>query len=179
MQHNRNIRISIKEHISSALESPGVGGPGAYNVYGENNLPQNNPSFTPNFPYIYIVDGFIQPTKMDLPLIIVDVGSITFDTVEIGLLARTASVNLWVYGQNRGVRDDIASYLQTWLATSGSGNVITVRNYGVAGNPELDKGEVQTPVSVYAVTDVPEYQRVEASMRNSNVVTFNVRFKAK
>ena len=179
MQHNRNIRVSIKEHIKTAFESPGVGGMTAFNVYGENNLPQVNPSFTPLRPYLFVVDSNIQPTKMDLPMIVLEMTPFVVSTHELGRTSREVELNAHVYGQNRGDRDDIASYLQDYMATSGSGNVVTVRDYGTTGNPQLDKGEVDIPVSVWSVSNVPEFKREEASTRNHNIVNCLIRFRAK
>ena len=179
MQHNRNIRVSIKEHVKTAFEVPGIGGLNAYNVYGENNLPQNNPAFIPQRPYLYIVDSNIQPTRLDLPLLILEVSPFVGDVVEIGRAARQAELNVHVFGRNRGERDDLASYLQDYLMTSGSGNRIVVRDYGVTGTPQLDTGEVQLPVSVWNIPRVPEFQREEASVSNENIVNCVVRFKVK
>lgn len=179
MQHNRSIRVSIKEHVKAAFETPGIGGMSAYNVYGENNLPQNNPTFVPTFPYLYIVDSNIEPTKLDLPLIVLDASPYTVNVVELGRAARQIELNAHVFGRNRGERDDIASYLQDYLATSGSGNRITVRDYGMTGTPILDSGEIQMPVQVWSISPVPEFRRDEASTTNENVVSCIIRFKVK
>lgn len=177
MQHNRNIRISIKEHIKSALESPGVGGPSAYNVYGENNLPQRNPSFAPTFPFIYLIDSNIEPTKVDLPLIVVEVNPIRRNTSELGRQARNVDLNLHIFGRNRGERDDLASYLQDWLSTSGSGHTPSIKDYTAGeGQPEVDTG-MFGPVDVWSVLPVPEWQREEASLTNHNIVSTTVTFK--
>ena len=177
MQHNRNIRISVKEHIKAALETPGVGGPSAYNVYGENNLPQRNTSFVPTFPYVFLIDSNIEPTKSDLPLIIVEVNPISRSTSELGRQARTADLSLHVYGRTRSERDDLASYLQDWLTTSGSGHTLSIKDYTAgAGQPEVDVG-MFGPVDVWSVLPVPEWQREEASLTNHNVINTDVRFR--
>ena len=179
MLHNRNIRISVKEHIKSALENPGVGGPGAYNVYGENSLPQRNPSSAPEFPFVFLIDSNIEPTKSDLPLIVVEISPIVRGTVELGRQARNAELNLHIFGRNRGERDDLASYLQDWLTTSGSGHTLSVRDYTAGvGQPEIDVGMLG-PVAVWSVMPVPEWQREEASLTNHNIVSTEVRFKAR
>ena len=179
MQHNRNIRVSVKEHVKTAFETPGVGGMSAFNVYGENNLPQVNPTFSPVRPYLYIVDSNIEPTKLDLPLLILDVGPIGIGPIELGHSARDAELNVHVYGRNRGERDDLASYLQDYLATSGSGNRIAVNDYGATGTPNLDTGEIQLPVLVVPNNSIPEFQRDEASVTNENIVNCLIRFKIK
>lgn len=179
MQHNRSIRVSIKEHIKTALETPGVGGMAAFNVYGESNLPQVSPNFTPTKPYVYIVDSLIRPTRLALPLIVLDISPFSVGVTELGRAAREVEVNAHVFGSNRGERDDIASYLQDYLATSGSGNRITVRDYGTSGTPQLDTGEVQLPVQVHSVSQVPEFERDAAATSNHNVVVAIVRFKTK
>jgi hypothetical protein len=179
MQLNRSIRVSIKEHVKTAFELPISGGMNAFNVYGENNLPQNNPSFSPTRPYLYIVDSNIQPTLLDLPLIVLELTPFVKDVFELGRASRKAELNAHVYGRNRGERDDIASYLQDYLTTPGSGNIVIVKDYGTAGTPELDRGEVQLPVSAWCLTEVPEFRREEASTANVNIVNCVVTFKAK
>jgi len=179
MQHNRNIRVSIKEHVKTAFETPGIGGLSAFNVYGENNLPQVNPSFTPERPYLFLVDSNIQPTVLDLPLIVLEISPIVSSVTELGRTSRQAELNAHVYGRNRGERDDLASYLQDYLVTSGSGNKVTVRDYGTSGTPVLDIGEVQVPVGVWAISRVPEFVRDEASVSNENIVNCVVQFKLK
>lgn len=177
MQHNRNIRISVKEHIKAALETPGVGGPAAYNVYGENNLPQRNTSFEPVFPYVFLIDSNIEPTKSDLPLIVVDVNPIRRSTTELGRQARNAELYLHIYGKTRGERDDLASYMQDWLTTSGSGHTLSVKDYTAgAGQAQVDVG-MFGPVEVWSVLPVPEWQREEASLTNHNIVNTGIRFK--
>lgn len=177
MLHNRNIRISIREHIKDALENPGVGGPRPYNVYGENNLPQRNPSFDPQFPYVFLIDSNIEPTKSDLPLIVVELNPIRKGTVELGRRARAADLNLHIFGRTRGERDDLASYFQDWLTTSGSGHTPYVRDYTAgAGQPIVDTG-MFGEVDVWSVLPIPEWQREEASLTNHNVVSTEIRFK--
>lgn len=179
MQHNRNIRISIKEHIKTSLESPGVGGPGPYNVYGENNLPQRNPSFSPVFPYVFLIDTNINPTKADLPFILIELNPIIRRTAELGRQARKADLNLHIYGRNRGERDDLASYLQDWLTTSGSGHTISIKDYTAGqGQPEVDEGK-PGPVAVWTEAPIPEWMRDEASLANHNIVSTEVTFKVK
>jgi hypothetical protein len=177
MQHNRNIRISIKEHVKSALEDPGVGGPSAYNVYGENSLPQRNTSFVPVFPYVFLIDSNVEPTKSDLPLIVVEVNPIIRRTTELGRQARSGELNLHIFGRSRGERDDLASYLQDWLTTSGSGHTLSIKDYTAgAGQPVVDTGKFG-PVAVWSVLPIPEWQREEASLTNYNVVSTEVMFK--
>ena len=177
MQHNRNIRVSIKEHVKAAFTTNvGVGGPGVYNVYGESQLPQRQPAFSPTRPCLWLVDSNIEPTIADLPLIILEVNPIRRRTVELGRKARIPTLNIYVYGRNRGERDDLASYLQDWLDTSGSGNTITVSDYSAGGGSVLDHGSVQD-VDVYAVSPIPESQREEASLANANVVNCDIIFK--
>jgi hypothetical protein len=177
MLHNRNIRLSVREHFKDALENPGVGGPGAYNVYGENNLPQRNPSFEPQFPYVFLIDSNIEPTKADLPLVLVEINPITRGTVELGLQARTADLNLHIYGRTRGERDDLASYFQDWMTTSGSGHTLSIKDYTAgAGQPVVDTGKFG-PVAVWSQLPVPEWQREEASLTNHNIVSTEIRFK--
>lgn len=161
------------------MESPGVGGMSAFNVYGESSLPENNPTLTRVRPYVYIVDSLIKPTKNDLPLIVLDISPFNLGVTELGRAAREVEVNAHVFGRNRGERDDIASYLQDYLATSGSGNRITIRDYGTTGTPQLDTGEVQLPVQVHSISQVPEFEREAASTSNHNVVVAIVRFRAK
>jgi hypothetical protein len=177
MQHNRNIRVSIKEHIKAAFTTnTGVGGLGVFNVYGENQLPQRNPSFVPIRPCLWLVDSNIEPTTFDLPMVLLEITPISRRTTELGRKARRATVNIHCYGRNRGERDDMASYLQDWLDTSGSGNLVTVADYSAGGGGSLDKGQVGD-VDVYTVAPVPESSREEASMTNCNIVNCDITFK--
>ncbi|MFA5637018.1 MAG: hypothetical protein WC977_14075 [Anaerovoracaceae bacterium] len=177
MQHNRNIRVSIKEHVKSAFTTNvGVGGLGVFNVYGENQLPQRSPSFSPTRPCLWLVDSNIEPTKADLPLVVLEITPIRRRTLELGRKARIATLNIHVYGRNRGERDDIASYLQDWLDTSGSGTSVPITDYSADGGSRLDTGYVQD-VDVYTVSPIPESQREEASLANVDVVNCEIIFK--
>lgn len=179
MQHNRHIRISIKEHVKSALESPGVGGPGPFNVYGENNLPQRRPSFSPVAPYLFLIDTNIDPTKADLPFILIEINPIIRGTVELGRQARKADLNLHCFGRNRGERDDLASYLQDWFTTSGSGHTIPIYDFTAGlGQPQIDEG-MPGQVAVWTQAPTPEWQREEASLSNHNIVSMEIAFKTK
>jgi len=147
-------------------------------VYGENSLPWRSPSFTPTQPYLFIVDSNISPTLASLPFIVVELSLISKRPSELGRQARTATLNLHVFGRNRGERDDLASYLQDWLATSGSGNKVSVKDYGTAGWPEVDTALVTSGVGVVQVQ--PTEERMEsASTDNWNIVSCVLQFKTK
>ena len=168
MRINRNIRISVKDHIEAAFRDEG------FNVYSESNLPSRDGSFVPVRPYVYIVDTNIEPTTLELPLVIVEINPISAYVAELGAISRRAEVRVHVYGSNRGERDDLASIVQEYLSTAGKGNTLSIYDYGQTATPKIGDGVVEMPVDVYYIANIPEWRRVEASTSNLNIVEFTV-----
>jgi len=109
MEANRNIRLSIREHVETLLFDMGY-----ENVYDESNMREWS---TPSGRYIFLIDSSIKPTITTLPFIVIELQNITREPFELGNdKGRNFIVFIHVFGRNRGERDDIASYLQDNLA---------------------------------------------------------------
>jgi len=115
MQANRNIRRSIYEYTKTKLTDMGF----AY-IYTE---AQMRSGITPNSSgsYVYLVDSMTKPMATTLPFIVLEVQNIDAEEFEIGnRLGRNFDVFWHVFGNSKGVRDDVASYLQDSAKADGS-----------------------------------------------------------
>ena len=128
MLKNRCIRKSLCNFVTDLFDNPPpVTGWEEWNTYSENQLRlYRNANFTPVNPFIYILDSNVAPAKAELPMLIIEISTLT-RPFELGnTQGRFSMANLHVFGRNRGQRDDIASMLQDVF----QGNMITTGSVG-------------------------------------------------
>lgn len=115
MLWKRNVRSSVFKMVEDALQNPGAeyiaAGIPEYNVYQEAAFTDQD--FAVVIPFIFLVDYGVSIALTRLPCVIVDIESHTSTVYELGNQARakTHNVTLYVYGRDRGERDDIVSFL--------------------------------------------------------------------
>lgn len=180
MLKNRCIRKSLYNFVADLFRDPPPDtGWDLWNVYGENQLRQDN--FTPVNPFIYIVDSNIAPTQTELPMLIIETSTLArpFELGNTG--GRLSMANLHVFAPNRGIRDDIASMLQDVFAKkmATTGNVIPfpVYDFQDAGASTLvETAHIDPDVSVETQT-VGSLEQHESSLSNWNIVSFSFQTK--
>ena len=176
MLMNRCIRKSLYNFIVDLFTNPASGTEWApFNVYSENQLRQmRSGNFNPVSPFVFVVDSNIAPTQQELPLIVVETTTMT-RTYELGnVKGRLVRANLHVFGQNRGVRDDFANYLQDVMAGSmdGAARAIPIYNYHSSGSSTLlEYGQVIGEVAVVDM-NLGGAVKAESSLSNWSMVTF-------
>jgi hypothetical protein len=109
-----------------------------------------------------------------LPFMIIEIRPIIGKQFEVGNRSgKTFTCYLHIFGQNRGARDDIASYLQENLPMG-----ITYSDYTGGSAVDYGRGKIEvqdTPtVDEYAV---PSDKVEEASITNWSVVRFTAKVK--
>lgn len=169
MQANRNIRLSIYNYTKSELQAMGY----VY-VYSEADM---RAGITPNSSgsYVYLVDSMTKPMATTLPFVVLEVQNVKREPFEIGTReGRTFDVFWHVFGNSRGVRDDIASYLQDAVMSDGS---IPYNDYSSGSAVaytfpiQLDSRELVTVVD----SPPPDREIQEYSLANWSIVSFSAR----
>lgn len=141
MLRNREIRLSARDRLKALFEAPdAASGLSPFNVYDERdfrNVASGN--FTPTFPYVYLLDSFLEPVaqRVDLqqPQVVIEVDMYESAPFELGNRAgRTVDFLIHVFGRNRGERDDIGCLIsdhfggslsiKTYSATNTTGTVV-------------------------------------------------------
>lgn len=183
MLKNRALRKSLYNFVVSLFTSPPAAtGWTPFNAYSENQLRQYDANnFAPVAPYIFIVDSFIAPTQITLPMIVIEISTLArpFELGNTG--GRLSLARLHTFGRNRGQRDDISSMLQDVFAgtmiTSGSVAPFPVYDFPSAGSSvfvetaHIDTGVNDQPQSV------GESETFESSLLNWNEVSFTFQTK--
>lgn len=180
MLKNRCIRKSLYNFVADLFREPPLDtGWDLWNVYGENQLRQDN--FVPVRPFVYIIDSNIAPTQTELPMIIIETSTLArpFELGNAG--GRLSMANLHVFGRNRGQRDDMASMLQDVFAkkmmTTGSVAPFPVYDFQDAGASTLvETAHVHPGISVETQT-VGGLEQHESSLSNWNIVSFSFETK--
>jgi len=168
VEYNRNLRLSIKYHLSGLLVDYGY-----VNVYGEQEMRKAAAGTftTGSNPFIFLVDTFVNPMETTLPFIALEVQNIGREAHELGTdgTGRQITVFIHVFGKSRGERDDISSYLQDNIGRS-----IPFNDYTTAGSPAAYTYPIQRTGGI-EVSDVPPItneQLQEHSLANWNIVLF-------
>lgn len=166
MQANRNIRLSIRNNLATLLGNMGY----AY-IYTEADM---RAGITPNSSgsYVYLVDSMTKPMATTLPFVVLEVTNITVIPYEMGNRhGRKLDVFVHVFGNSRGVRDDIASYLQDAYSEQGS---IPYNNYS-SGSAAAYSFPIQLDGDGITVVDSPPPDReiTEYSLANWSILSFS------
>jgi hypothetical protein len=138
---NREARLSARDRIKALFQAPPVAsGLSAFSVYDERdfrNVASGN--FTPVFPYIYLLDSFLEPVaqRVDLqqPQVVIEVDLYESAPFELGNRSgRQVDFLFHIFGKNRGERDDLAGLIcdhfggsldiKTYSATNTTGTVV-------------------------------------------------------
>lgn len=141
MLKNREIRLSARDRIKALFQAPdAASGLTAFNVYDERDFRNvNRGDFTPTFPYIYLLDSFLEPVaqRVDLqqPQVVIEVDLYESAPFELGNRSgRQIDFLFHVFGKSRGERDDLAGLIadyfggslsiKTYSATNTTGTVV-------------------------------------------------------
>jgi len=170
MQINRNIRLSIKYHLSGLLNTYGY-----TNVYSEQDM-RNAAlgSFTGVAPFVFLVDSFVSPTETTLPFIVLEVTNIRRVPYELGNdgAGREITTFVHIFGRSRAERDDIASYFQDNIGRSMPYNDYTSGSATPMTYPIQRVGE---GIEVSYAPPVTDQQLQEHSLANWNILSFEAR----
>lgn len=126
MLRNREIRLSARDRLSDMLQAPdAASGLSPFNVYDERNFRAvQRGEFSPTFPYVYLLDSFMEPVpeqRIDLqqPQIVIEVDLYESTPFEMGNRAgRQVDFLIHVFGRNRGERDDLGGFIADYFGTS-------------------------------------------------------------
>ena len=136
MLKHRAIRLSLKDRIRDMLLSPDVAtGWAAFNIYNESQFRAAQAgSFTPVFPFVYLLDSYILPVAQRLdkqyPQVVIEIETYRSRPFEIGNRSgRDVTAWVHVFGKDRGQRDDLGSYIVDYI-----GNSLPIKDYSAA-NP--------------------------------------------
>ena len=122
MLKHREIRLSIYDRVKAMFQTPDVAtGLLAYNVYGESDF--RNVNFVPTFPYVYLLDSFIQPLPQRVdrqqPQVVFEIDTYRRLPFEMGNRnGRRIRAYIHVFGQNRGQRDDLSAFIGDYFGTA-------------------------------------------------------------
>ena len=124
MLKNREIRLSARDHIKALFLAPAVAsGLSAFNVYDERDFRNvQSGTFTPTFPFVYLLDSFLEPVaqRVDLqqPQVVIEVDLYESEPYQLGDRAgRQVDFLFHVFGKNRGERDDIGGFIADYFGT--------------------------------------------------------------
>ena len=152
MLKNRAIRLSVRDRLTAMFEAPDAAtGLAAFNVYTESNFRSvQTGTFTPTFPYVYLLDSFLapMPVRVDLqqPQVIVEVDMYESIPFQMGDRAgRQVDLLIHVFGRSRGERDDLAGLIADTFGSS-----LSVKTYSQS-NPtgtEVEKALIDPIIRV-------------------------------
>lgn len=169
MQTNRNVRLSLRDAINTSFAAFGI-----TNVYTEGQMRLTwKGEFTPVDPYIFFTDEFTVPQKSTLPTAIIEINTVLGNAFELGNRAgREFETSIHIFGQTRGQREDIASYLQDNFPHG-----VTIHDYtsGSAGASTLGKIEMIDDSPTVVEEHIPDSRIEERSIYNWNRVTWRSR----
>jgi len=95
-----------------------------FNVYYEADFRRASAgNFTPTFPYVYLLDSYLLPIsqRVDVqqPQVVVEIQEYRTLPFEMGNRSgRKITAQVHVFGQNRGQRDDLASFIMDYIGAS-------------------------------------------------------------
>jgi hypothetical protein len=107
----RNIEKSVRHQVVTLLTNPPVGTfTNPFNCYGEDSF--NDDTFVPKFPFVWVMSVRVPPKKTRLPMILIERAPAISSLFELGNRSGTyVTVNIHIFGRNRGERSDLASFL--------------------------------------------------------------------
>lgn len=131
MLKHRSIRLSIKDRLRDMFLSPETEtGFAPFNVYYEPQFRQAaTGNFTPVFPFVYLLDAYLLPVAQQLnsmqPQVVIEINKYRSRPFEIGNRSgRWIEAYIHVFGQNRGQRDDLGSFVMDYF-----GNSLAIKDY--------------------------------------------------
>jgi hypothetical protein len=126
-------------------------------------------TFVPVRPFLYMVDRYIEPTVDKVPLIVVEIDTVAKMSHEVGNRnGHIAACALNIFGDTRGSRDDLSSFLRDQFALT-----FSILDYGTAGSPVIDTAFLLDEPSVTTIS-LGEDVGKEGSLWNFNVMGFDI-----
>jgi hypothetical protein len=134
MLKDRAIRLSIKDRVRDMFAAPDAAtGLAPFNVYYESQFRQAiSGGFVPTFPFVYLLDSYLLPVaqRIDLmqPQVVIEIQRYQSRPFELGNRnGRWITAWLHVFGQNRGQRDDLGSFMMDYF-----GNALDIKTYSAS-----------------------------------------------
>ena len=173
MLKNRAIRLSVRDRLTAMFEAPDAAtGLAAFNVYTESNFRSvQTGTFTPTFPYVYLLDSFLapMPVRVDLqqPQVIVEVDAYMRNPFELGNRdGRQVDLLIHVFGRSRGERDDLGGFIADYFGSS-----LSIKTY-TAANPtgtEVEKALVDDTIRVKDIF-TPRIEKIGAVEADTSIL---------
>jgi hypothetical protein len=133
---NRAIRLSVVDRLAAMFAAPDAAtGLSPFHVYYEPDFRNvQDGSFSPSFPWVYLLDAFLSPTpqRVDLqqPQVVVEVDSYESMPFELGNRSgRCIYMLIHVFGKNRGERDDIGGFIADYF-----GSAVDIKSYAATNH---------------------------------------------
>ncbi len=134
MLKHRSIRLSIKDRLRDMFQAPDADTALApFNVYYESQFRSAaSGNFTPTFPFVYLLDSYLLPVAQRIdtmqPQVVIEIQKYQSRPFELGNRSgRWITAYIHVFGQNRGQRDDLGSFIMDYF-----GNALDIKNYSAA-----------------------------------------------
>lgn len=177
---DRNIVKSLMAHARGLLQSPpAASGLSPFTVYNEKDLAAVDKSGKlPAWPFIFLLDDYMDPKPALLPMIIIDVEMTRQLPFEVGnRKGRTVDAVLHCFGKTRGMRDDLSSFFVDYLGNTFPVNRYTSSpsgdTYVFVENAEIEPDVISQPVTRQLSADMIR----EGTLKLWQTVSF--RFKTK
>lgn len=171
---DRNLRRSVMARVRALFEAP----PSdliPYTVYDEDQLRRVNAgTLKPVRPCVFLVDTYIRPTEMQLPLVSVETIRVNKRSFELGNRnGRRTDIRLHVFGRQRGERDDLGSFL-----ADNFGVGVPIYTYPTNGDAPtlLETGIVRDDIDLENHT-VDEPSRQDGALDLWQIVTLSIETK--
>lgn len=171
---DRLIKMSVRAEVERLL-TDGTGELAEYVVHGEDQIRDRSFEPTSGSPYCFLVVSRIEPTKTQLPCIVVDLPDIGREPFELGnRFGRQGPAELHVLGRSEGEATDLASYL-----ADGWTNRFVITNYneytyrGYASGSPMGYAELTSMPRVRGPGELAEALILEGTMYHWQIVSFN------
>jgi len=169
MLKHREIRLSIRDRLSTLLGAPpAASGLSAFNVYTEAQF--RDDTFTPTFPFVYLLDTYVLPVKTKLTLIAIEC-EYERQPFEIGNReGRLVTAYIHTFGRNRAERDDLAAFIADYF-----GSTFSIKQY--PENTTVETVQLQDRIKVENMAIVNEAVEFGGSVLDWAMIT--LRFQTK
>lgn len=134
MLKHRAIRLSIKDRLRDMFTTPDSETDFApFNVYYESQFRSAaSGDFTPTFPFVYLLDSYLLPVAQRIdtmqPQVVIEIQRYQSRPFELGnRKGRWITALIHVFGQNRGQRDDLGSFIMDYF-----GNALDIKSYSAS-----------------------------------------------
>lgn len=146
-----------------------------YTVYNETDLRNYQTSKTrptSGSPFVFLLDSYIRPAEPLLPMVVVEINTITNRPFEIGNReGREPEVMVHFFGRTRGERDDLAGYFKDYVMLTGT---IPIYSFTSSSSTLVENALVQGEVISEQVAQRSDELRQEGSVDLWEMVSFGL-----